>query len=157
MHHSSLEKLIKLSNPFVNPYYKAVVGILYLETLIMQDLDKHLARYKLTYQQFNILRILKGQYPKGVKLSLLQERMLHKQSDVSRLVNRLVKTGMVDKKEDELNKRRLCITLSEQGLTMINAIDVDGDMFKSVMVELNIPEIEHLNKLFDKILQVQVK
>lgn len=157
MHHSSLEKLIKLSTPFVNPYYKAVVGILYLETLIMQDLDKYLARYKLTYQQFNILRILKGQYPKGVKLSLLQERMLHKQSDVSRLVNRLVKTGMVDKKEDELNKRRLCITLSEQGLTMINAIDVDGDMFKSVMVELNIPEIEHLNKLFDKILQVQVK
>ncbi|MCC7029472.1 MAG: MarR family transcriptional regulator [Chitinophagaceae bacterium] len=157
MHHSSLEKLIKLSTPFVNPYYKAVVGILYLETLIMQDLDKYLARYKLTYQQFNILRILKGQYPKGVKLSLLQERMLHKQSDVSRLVNRLVKTGMVDKKEDELNKRRLYITLSEQGLTMINAIDVDSDLFKSVMVELNISEIEHLNRLFDKILQAQVK
>lgn len=157
MHHSSLEKLIKLSTPFVNPYYKAVVGILYLETLIMQDLDKYLARYKLTYQQFNILRILKGQYPKGVKLSLLQERMLHKQSDVSRLVNRLVKTGMVDKKEDELNKRRLYITLSEQGLTMINAIDVDSDLFKSVMVELNISEIEHLNSLFDKILQAQVK
>jgi DNA-binding MarR family transcriptional regulator len=157
MHHTSLEKLIKLSTPFVNPYYKAVVGILYLETLIMQDLDRHLAKYKLTYQQFNIMRILKGQYPKGVKLSLLQERMLHKQSDVSRLVNRLVKQGMVDKKEDELNKRRLCITLSEQGLAMINSIDVDGNFFKSVTVELNDPEIEHLNTLFDKILHAQLK
>ncbi len=48
---NSLETLIKLGTPFVNPFYKAVVGILYLETIIMQDLDKYLADYKLTYQQ----------------------------------------------------------------------------------------------------------
>ena len=149
---TSLEKLIKLSTPFVNPYYKGVVGILYLETLIMQDLDKYLAQYRLTYQQFNILRILKGQYPKGVKLSLLQDRMLHKQSDVSRLVNRLVKQGMVDKKEDETNKRRLSITLSPAGYELINTIDVNSIHFQSVVSRLNDEEIEQLNGLFDRIL-----
>lgn len=153
---NSLEKLIKLSTPFVNPFYKGVVGILYLETLIMQDLDKHLSQYGLTYQQFNILRILKGQYPKGVKLSLLQDRMLHKQSDVSRLVNRLVKQGMVDKKEDETNKRRLSITLSPFGYELIHSIDVNGIRFQSVMSKLNEAEMEQLNLLFDKILRTML-
>ena len=53
---NSLETLIKLGTPFVNPFYKAVVGILYLETIIMQDLDKYLADYKLTYQQFKVAK-----------------------------------------------------------------------------------------------------
>lgn len=153
----SLEKIIKLGTPFVNQYYKAVVGILYLETIIIQDLDKHLAQYKLTYQQFNILRILKGQYPKGVKLSLLKERMLHKQSDVSRLVNRLVKQGLVDKKADDLNRRRLSITLSDSGIALINSIEINNEEFKSVTADLSLREVEKVNSIFDKILQSQLR
>ena len=140
----------------MNPFYKAVVGILYLETIIMQDLDKYLADYKLTYQQFNILRILRGQYPKGVKLSLLKDRMLHKQSDVSRLVNRLVKMGLVDKQDDPLNRRRLNIKLSEEGLILINAIEINNDQFKSLTNSLSEAEIEKLNLLFDKMLQTKL-
>ena len=153
---NSLETLIKLGTPFVNPFYKAVVGILYLETIIMQDLDKYLADYKLTYQQFNILRILRGQYPKGVKHSLLKDRMLHKQSDVSRLVNRLVKMGLVDKQDDPLNRRRLNIKLSEEGLILINAIEINNDQFKSLTNSLSEAEIEKLNLLFDKMLQTKL-
>ncbi len=154
---NSLEKLIKLGTPFVNQYYKAVVGILYLETILIQDLDKHLAQYKLTYQQFNILRILKGQYPKGVKLSLLKERMLHKQSDVSRLVNRLVKQGLVNKKADDLNKRRLSITLSDNGVSLINSIEINNEEFKSVTAGLDLQDVEKINFIFDKILQTQLR
>ncbi len=152
MPNTTLEKLIKLSSPFVNPYYKAVVGILYLETRVMQDLDCYLSKFKLTYQQFNILRILKGQHPNGVQLSLLKERMLHKQSDVSRLVDRLVKQGLVEKNENDLNKRKLNITLSATGMKLIQSIDVADENFKSVMATLSLTEVEKLNILFDKIL-----
>lgn len=153
----SLEKLIKLNVPFVNQHYKAVVGILYLETIIMQDLDNHLVQYDLTYQQFNILRILKGQYPHGVKLSLLKDRMLHKQSDVSRLVNRLVKQGLVEKRDDPVNRRRLSITLSPEGLSLINSIEINNVHFKSVVAALSLQDVNTLNMLFDKILQGQLK
>ncbi len=153
---NSLEKIIKLSTPFINEYYKAVVGVLYLETVILQDLENHLEHYKLTYQQFNILRILKGQYPVGVKLSLLKERMLHKQSDVSRLVNRLANMGLLEKKEDKFSKRKLYIILSDKGLALINSIDVGHDKFKSVTTALNPGEIAQLNLLFDKIMQTQL-
>ncbi len=151
MMHSTLEKLIKLSSPFANPYYKAVVGILYLESRVMQDLDDHLSKFKLTYQQFNILRILKGQYPRGVQLSLLKDRMLHKQSDVSRLVSRLEKLGLVQKNENDLNKRKLSITLSDAGMKLIQSIDVADEKFKSVLSNLSPAEIDHLNILFDKV------
>ena len=152
MPNTTLEKLIKLSSPFVNPYYKAVVGILYLETRVMQDLDCYLPKFKLTYQQFNILRILKGQHPNGVQLSLLKEKMLHKESDVSRLVDRLVKQGLVEKNENDLNKRKLNITLSATGMKLIQSIDVADENFKSVMATLSLTEVEKLNILFDKIL-----
>lgn len=153
---NTLEKLIKLSTPFVNPHYKAVVGILFLETIVMQDLDNHLSKFKLTYQQFNILRILKGQYPKGVQLSLLKDRMLHKQSDVSRLVNRLTKMGLIDKNEDPLNRRKLSILLSSEGMKLIDSINVDDEKFKSILRLLSMNEVENLNVLLDKVLQSQV-
>ncbi|QLH47072.1 MAG: hypothetical protein HWD58_16460 [Bacteroidota bacterium] len=85
----NLEKHIKLSQPFVNEYYKAVVGVIVLESIILLELERHLSQYSLTYQQFNILRILKGQYPQETQLNLLKNRMLHQQSDVSRLIDRL--------------------------------------------------------------------
>ncbi len=69
---NNLEKLIKMSSSFVNEQYKGVVGVMVLNNLIIQDLENHLSKFKLTYQQFNILRILKGQYPKGVQLSLIK-------------------------------------------------------------------------------------
>ncbi len=153
---SNLEKLIKLSTPFVNPHYKAVVGILYLESRIMTDLDIHLSQFKITYQQFNILRILKGQYPCGVQLSLLKDRMLHKQSDVSRLVNRLVQQGLVEKNEDDKSKRKLSILLSPAGIKLIDSIAVGDIHFKSVVAALTNTEVEKLNELFDKILDGQL-
>jgi DNA-binding MarR family transcriptional regulator len=147
-----LEKHIKMNAAFVNEYYKVVVGIIVLNNSILLDLENYLSNFKLTYQQFNILRILKGQYPNGVQLSLIKERMLHKQSDVSRLVDRLVGMGWVSKKVDEENKRKLYIGLSEEGLALINSIDINGIEFKSLMTHLNTSEIKHFNELIGKII-----
>ena len=147
-----LEKHIKMNTTFVNEYYKGVVGIIVLNNSILLDLENYLSNFKLTYQQFNILRILKGQYPNGVQLSLIKERMLHKQSDVSRLVDRLVGMGWVSKKVDEENKRKLYIGLSEEGLALINSIDINGVEFKSLMTHLDDAEIKHFNEIIGKII-----
>lgn len=148
----NLEKHIKLSQPFVNEYYKAVVGVIVLESIILLELERHLSQYSLTYQQFNILRILKGQYPQETQLNLLKNRMLHQQSDVSRLIDRLVAMELVEKKPNSLNKRKLAIKLSMKGLDLIHQIDVNDVAFQSVLKKLNHDEVETFNNLVGKLL-----
>lgn len=152
MSETNLEKLIKLNYPFSNEYYKGVVGIMLLETIILKDLEDYLKKYQLTYQQFNILRILKGQHPKTTQLNLLKERMLHKQSDVSRLVDRLFAMGLVEKRLNEFNKRKLAITLSEKGTELINTIDLNDVEFKSITRGLKTNEICEFNNLISRML-----
>jgi DNA-binding MarR family transcriptional regulator len=154
MSSQNLETQIKLSLPFVNEYYTGVVGVIVLESIFSQHLDQYLNQFRLTYQQFNILRILKGQYPNDTQLNLLKDRMLHKQSDVSRLVDRLVGMELVDKKINELNKRKLSIKLSAKGLELINRIDVNDPAFQSLTSALSRSEIEQFNDLVGKMLGV---
>jgi DNA-binding MarR family transcriptional regulator len=80
--------------------------------------------------------------------------MLHKQSDVSRLVDRLVGMELVDKKINELNKRKLSIKLSAKGLELINHIDVNDPAFQSLTSALSRSEIEQFNDLVGKMLGV---
>ena len=150
---TNLENFIKLSIPFVNEYYKGVVGIIVLENLIFQDLENHLKQFKLTYPQFNILRILKGQYPNAVELSTIKERLIYKHSDVSRLIDRLVRLQWIEKKTIENNKRKLTISLSELGYELINSIDISHDGFKSLASNLSFEEMQQFNFLVDKILE----
>lgn len=154
MSSQNLETQIKLSLPFVNEYYKGVVGVIVLESIFSLNLDQYLSQFRLTYQQFNILRILKGQYPNDTQLNLLKDRMLHKQSDVSRLVDRLAGMELVDKKINELNKRKLSIKLSAKGLELINRIDVNDPAFQSLTSALSPNEIEQFNDLVGKMLGV---
>ncbi|HAD32966.1 MAG TPA: MarR family transcriptional regulator [Chitinophagaceae bacterium] len=154
MSSQNLETQIKLSLPFVNEYYKGVVGVIVLESIFSLNLDQYLSQFRLTYQQFNILRILKGQYPNDTQLNLLKDRMLHKQSDVSRLVDRLAGMELVDKKINELNKRKLSIKLSAKGLELINRIDVNDPAFQSLTSALSPIEIEQFNDLVGKMLGV---
>lgn len=147
-----LERHIKMNHHFVNEYYKSVVGVMVLNNIIFQDLESYLSQYKLTYQQFNILRILKGQYPNSVSLNLIKERMLHQQSDVSRLVDRLIVAEFVDKQLDKENKRKVSISLSEKGYKLINSLDVNNRGFKSIMEHLNDEEIDQFNDLVGKII-----
>ena len=138
---------------FVNEEYKAVVGIIVLNNYIFQELEKHLSSFGLTYAQFNILRILKGQYPMGVALPVFKERMLHKQSDVSRLVDRLCALSLVEKRPHETNKRKMFVHLTDSGLNLINSISIRSDEFKSILK--SIPEEQVV--LFNRIVSDLIK
>lgn len=141
-----------MNAPFVNEQYKGVVGVLVLHNLLSTDLENHLQQVGLTYQQFNILRILKGQHPKGVQLGVIRERMLYKQSDVSRLVDRLVAFGWVQKEPNPENRRKLYINLTPAGLELIQSIAMEHEGFKSLMKQLSPEEMETFNNLLGKLI-----
>jgi DNA-binding MarR family transcriptional regulator len=118
-----------------------------MNTILKDRLDQ----YHITLQQFNILRILRGQHPKPATINLLKERMLDKMSDASRIVDRLVQKGLVTREINQKDRRAVDIIISEEGLAVLKKIDpiiTPEDILKA-----NIPEddVVRLNYLLDKL------
>lgn len=110
-------------------------------------------QYDITMQQFNILRILRGQHPKAASINMLKERMLDKMSDVSRLVERLRKADLVERKSCELDRRAVDVKISPKGLQLLKTIDAEISTLEDILRNsLNEKEVAQLNKLVDKLL-----
>jgi DNA-binding MarR family transcriptional regulator len=116
----------------------------------MENTRKHLDQYDLTNQQFNILRILRGA---GEPLSTLQirQRMLDKMSDTSRIVDRLVKKGLVSKVVCSSDRRLVDVTISEKGKLLLTEMDKHENEWDSLLKNLNEKEAAELNNLLDKL------
>ena len=104
-------------------------------------------------QQYNILRILRGQHPKAANINTLKERMLDKMSDVSRLVERLRKAGLVERRSSEIDRRSVDVQITAKGLALLEEVDVDLPKLEdSLNLSLTEEEAIQLNTLLDKIL-----
>src|ERR1700743_384199 len=104
------------SSKFEDNYQKAVINIFYIEGWLNNTLRCHFEKHNLTNQQFNILRILRGQYPKPATINLLKERMIDKMSDASRIVDRLVQKEMITRCTNNKDRRAVDIRISDKGL-----------------------------------------
>lgn len=139
------------SNKFEDNYHKAVININYTYSWLNNLLRNNFEKHNLTPQQFNILRILRGQYPKPATINLLKERMIDKMSDASRIVDRLVQKQLVSRCTSNKDRRAVDIRISETGLEILSILDVE---FKaSDMLENNLTEEEAgtLSDLLDKL------
>jgi DNA-binding MarR family transcriptional regulator len=150
--HNNLEKLIKQNIPFHSPQIKAEVGLLYVSYLITSLKQEVFKKYDLTLQQFNILRILRGQYPQPANISLLRDRMLDKKSDASRLVDRLYNSGLVSKQVNDIDKRNADVLITEKALQLLALIDEDDHIMPTFFDALSEHELSAFNELIDKIL-----
>lgn len=102
-----------------NPNMKMVVNILRAGKIIDHKVSDVLKKYGVTHIQFNILRILEARMPKKLSLGEIQEGLLFETSDVSRLIDRLVKNGLVDRTYCPNNRRKLEVSITPQGLDVI--------------------------------------
>ena len=136
---------------FESDYHKAAVNIFYTSNWLVNIHSDVFKQYNLTMQQFNILRILRGQYPGVVNLKLIKERMLDKMSDVSRLIERLREKELVDRKTCESDRRHMDIIITPKGLELLKLLDKDLKEINKKFSTLNEAEVETLNKLLDKL------
>jgi DNA-binding MarR family transcriptional regulator/CheY-like chemotaxis protein len=137
---------------FIKERHKAVVNILYVANLVKKHQDKILEREGLTEQQFNVLRLLKRHYPKDASVNVVREGILNKTADVSRIIERMVKLGMINYAKNENDKRVRNISISEKGLAMLDQMNNSvEDMFLS---EKYLPESDAkiINEKLKKIL-----
>lgn len=117
----------EIQSKFSSEYHKLTVGILYTHGRLVAAANEVLRPYGLTLQQFNILRILRGQMPHSSTVSLLKERMLDKMSDASRLVERLRSKGFIERRTSAEDRRQASIMITEKGLETLERIgDFDG-------------------------------
>lgn len=144
-----LEKAIQTK--FENDYQKVVVNTIYTYGWISDLLKQRIGKYHITLQQFNVLRILRGQYPGPATINLLKERMLDKMSDASRIVDRLLQKGLVTRCINQKDRRAVDIVINEKGLELLKKLDpviTPIDVLKSNLSEA---EARQLNFLLDKL------
>jgi DNA-binding MarR family transcriptional regulator len=144
-----LEKEI-FSTKFVNSYQKSSVNIIFtynwLNNLIKSELDK----YNITNQQFNILRILRGQYPHPATVNILKERMLDKMCDASRIVDRLVQKELVTRTVNKKDRRAVDILITQKGLEVLDGIQMEDAIIDNLKNNISEEEAKMLSNLLDK-------
>ncbi len=145
-----LEEEIK-QEKFRNEFHKLAVNIIFTHSWLIHKINQTLSKFDLTPQQFNLLRILRGQYPSPASISLLKERMLDKMSDASRLVDRLIQKGLVERKICEQDRRRVDVVITKKGLSLLKKIDLKNEDMDSFLKNISKIEAKELNDLLDKL------
>jgi DNA-binding MarR family transcriptional regulator len=136
---------------FRNEYQKAILNILYTQNFLVGRMSEVFKKFDITRQQYNVLRILRGQFPDPVTINLIKERMLEKMSDSSRIVERLRLKGLIQREGGKSDKRAAEISITASGLELLKKMQAEVDELESVLTGLTLDEAKELNTLLDKI------
>jgi DNA-binding MarR family transcriptional regulator len=145
-----IEEAIQQLTSFRNAYHKATVNLIYSGRWIINLHNELFNEFKLTIQQYNVLRILKGGYPHALTVKLIQLRMLDKASDASRVVEGLRKKGLVQRELNAKDRRRVDVIITQKGLDLLRKIEKRSEEMDSFLANLNDEEIDQLNNLLEK-------
>ena len=145
-----LEQAIQQSS-FTSNDQKLTLNFIYTYNVFKEDQKTFFKPYDITPQQYNVLRILRGAYPNPYSTSQVRDRMLDKMSDASRIVERLVKKGLVKRSVTKSDKRLVDVVISDQGLKLLDRIDnpLDDEMNNTFLKFTN-EEKDLFTKLLDK-------
>jgi DNA-binding MarR family transcriptional regulator len=141
---------------FRDEYHKLAVNILYTHGWLVGLMSEALRPHDITIAQFNILRILRGQYPRPATVSLLKERMLDKMSDASRLVERLRVKGLVERATSDNDRRKANIAITSKGIELLSVLgDFDGVM-TAIATEIGEDQARSANVVLDAMREAKV-
>ncbi len=145
-----LEDEIKQSK-FKSEYHKLGINIVYTANWLSLQHTQRCKQYDITPEQFNILRILRGQHPKAATVNLLIERMLNKMSNASRLVEKLRKKGLVEREISTEDRRACDVIITKKGLDLLADMDKTEKEWNKSMSHLSEKEAQTINILLDKL------
>jgi MarR family transcriptional regulator, multiple gene regulator MgrA len=123
-----IEQCIQQDKPFQSEKQRALISVLHVAGCMQHKLNELFANVGITWQQFNILRILRGQQPESLCLGEIKQRMIDKNSDVSRLLVRLERKELIEKKPGETDRRRSQVVISAKGLELLAKVDENSHL-----------------------------
>jgi DNA-binding MarR family transcriptional regulator len=136
---------------FRNERHKVAVNILYTYSWLCSLHNGIFKEHGITAQQFNVLRILRGQGSNPTTIKLVKERMLDKMSDASRIVEKLRQKGYVVRQISDHDKRHVDVFITKKGLKVLEGLDKRDKEFENHSSNLTVKETEQLNLLLDKL------
>ncbi|MBP7168483.1 MAG: MarR family transcriptional regulator [Bacteroidia bacterium] len=145
----TIEEAIK-QRKFTNEYEKAIVNILFTASWLDATNIQHFKPYGISPQQFNVLRILRGSYPNALRLSDITERMIDKNSNATRLVEKLRTKNFVKREICKHNRRQVDIWITQKGLDLLAELDKLRENFEEQFKGLSKQDVQQLNMLLDK-------
>jgi len=145
-----LEDEIK-QKKFGSEKHRAIINLMYTGNWIYSFNKSILKSFNLSPEQYNVLRILRGQYPNPSTVMLLNERMLDKMSNVSRIVEKLRLKELLLRSECPTDRRQVDITITDQGLDLLQEIDQQTQITEEALSNLTHEEALQLNQLLDKV------
>jgi len=136
---------------FRNERHKVAVNILYTYGWLSALHTKIFKEHGITTQQFNVLRILRGQHPEPTTIKHIKNRMLDKMSDASRIVEKLRQKGLVVRHISDHDRRHVDVFITKKGLRVLANLDKRDKEFENHSSRLSDKETTQLNMLLDKL------
>ena len=110
---------------FKSEYNKLLVNVLFTNSWINGQQNRLFKTHGITTQQFNVLRILRGQYPNVASVNLLRDRMIDKMSNVSRIIDKLKSKDLVSRKLCKADRRQVDVKITTKGLDLLQILDAE--------------------------------
>jgi len=145
-----IEEEIKQAK-FSSEFQKAVINILYTSHWLAAENAKFLKPFKISQQQYNVLRILKGQGDKAISVNNIMSRMMDKMSNASRLVEKLRQKKLIERVTCELDRRQVDVKITKLGLNLLEKLAKDMTEFDAMKSNITKEEAKTLNGILDKI------
>ena len=117
-----IEKITK-SNIKLDDSKKIILNIIYTQNVITDKFNEIIKPYDLSGEQYNVLRILRGQKGSPANMSIIQERMLSKNSNTTRLIDKLLLKELVTRAVCPNNRRKIEILITNKGLELLKILD----------------------------------
>lgn len=145
-----IEDEIKSTVP-LNISKKIILNVLYTQNVITENFNEILKPYEISGEQYNVLRILRGQKGNPANMCMIQERMLAKTSNTTRLVDKLLLKNLVTRNVCPENRRKIEVLITQKGLDILTEIDPKVVEHESLFSnKLDSEELEQLNFLLEK-------
>ena len=136
---------------FKSDEQKLMVNLLYTTNWLNAQYDCFFKHSDITIQQYNVLRILRGQHPNPSNIKLIKERMLDRMSDASRIVDKLNTKGLLIRRECPNDRRSVDVIITDKGLELLQSLDYIDESAKQLFKSLSSEEIKQLNHLLNKL------
>ena len=131
---------------------KTIIHLSLVQTKINETIHSALKPFDISLQQFNVLRILRGQKGVPANLNTINERMVTKMSNTTRLVDKLIIKDFVDRQICEKNRRKVEIFITETGLEALHEMDAVMTQTEHKLLEgFTENELTQLNDLLHKL------
>jgi DNA-binding MarR family transcriptional regulator len=145
-----IEEIIK-SNVAMDDAKKIVLNIMVTQNVLAEKFNEVLKPYDLSGEQYNVLRILRGQKGNPANMCVIQERMIAKNSNTTRLIDKLLLKELVTREVCPENRRKIEVLITEKGLQLLEELDPKVlDNEKLFAANLNQKELVELNTLLEK-------